>query len=203
MSRRGRPCCSCTSACRTEISCLTPLAPHRSRFDKRPGANFLELFMNNAPKEQTLKAAAAYFEGNESISILSQNPEKKSNTVRATPPRRAVLFSVFLACVARPHSPLPCADPQHRRWLRHGEPGEGADGGGTVARHRRRRVEEVNVSDDVWSRVRRVPQSFGCGRVHISGAPQCVASGRVKRCTVYLGDSSAHCSDLARGRGGV
>ena len=66
------------------------LSVRRSRPQDRPGANFLELFTSGAPHEQTLKAAQAYFEGTETISILSQNPEKKSNTVRAT----ALIFAV-------------------------------------------------------------------------------------------------------------
>ena len=48
---------------------------------KRPGNNFLELFMGGAPHEQTLKAAHSYFEGDQ-ISILSSNPEKQTNTIK-------------------------------------------------------------------------------------------------------------------------
>ena len=49
----------------------------------RPGNNFLDLFMADAPKEETLKAAREYFGGQETISIVSQDQEKKATHVRS------------------------------------------------------------------------------------------------------------------------
>lgn len=53
------------------------------------------MFSKNAPKEQVLQAAHKYFEG-EQISIISSNPEKRTNTVRTGDAR------------TRPRLPLAC-----------------------------------------------------------------------------------------------